>query len=87
MFGLMGAAIATFFSYLGCAVYLVIISEKRIKITYEPLKIILIILITGVFYLVSKLLNIFFLDLFLFITAFFLVYRLTGFKLKLFGNQ
>ncbi len=87
LYGLMGAAIATFFSYLGCAVYLVIISEKRIKITYEPLKIILIVLITGVFYLVSKLLNIFFLDIFLFITAFFLVFRLTGLKLKLFGNQ
>lgn len=86
MYGIMGAAAATFFSYLGCSLYLVIISENKIKITYEPGKIILILISTGLFYVVSKLLNILSVDIILFIIAFILVYRLTGFKLKIFDR-
>ncbi len=86
LYGIMGAAIATFFSFLGNALYLVIISEPKIKITYEPLKIILILISTGLFYMVSKLLNIFPVDIILFIIALFLVYKITGFKLKITGK-
>lgn len=86
VYGIIGAAFATFFSYLGNAVYLVIISERKIKITYEPAKITLILISTGLFYLVSKLLNIFTVDIIIAVIAFSLVYRLTGFKLKTFGR-
>lgn len=86
VYGIMGAAIATLFSYLGNAVYLVIISERKIKITYEPAKIVLILLSTGLFYLVSKLLNLLTVDIIISVIAFSLVYRLTGFKLKPFGK-
>jgi O-antigen/teichoic acid export membrane protein len=82
LYGIMGAAAATLLSYLGSASYLVIISERKIKITYEPGKIVLILLLIAAFYMVSKLLNIFLVDIILFLTAFFIVYRLTGFKLK-----
>ncbi len=87
IYGIMGAAAAILLSYLGSAGYLVIISERKLKITYEPVKIMLISASIAVFYVVSKLLNIFLVDLFLFLTAFFIVYRLTGFKLKPSGNQ
>jgi O-antigen/teichoic acid export membrane protein len=86
IYGIMGAAAATFFSYFGCAGYLVILSERKIKITYEPLKIVLILFSIGIFYVVSKLLDIFLMDVILSIIAFFLVYRITGFKLKLTGK-
>ncbi|HSD63979.1 MAG TPA: oligosaccharide flippase family protein, partial [Ignavibacteriaceae bacterium] len=86
VYGIIGAAAATFFSYLGCAGYLVILSGHKIKITYEPLKIVAILFSIGLFYLVSKLLNIFLVDIILFIIAFFLVYRFTGFKLNLTGR-
>ena len=86
LYGIMGAAIATFFSYFGNAVYLVIISERKIKITYEPVKITVILISTGLFYLVSKLLNILPVDIIITAAAFFLLYRLTGFKLKPYGN-
>jgi O-antigen/teichoic acid export membrane protein len=85
-YGIMGAAAATLFSYLGCAAYLVILSENKIKITYEPLKIVLILCFIGLFYLVSKLLNNFPADIIIFIAAFILLYRFTGFKLKLTGK-
>ncbi len=78
----MGAAAATLLSYFGSAGYLVIISERNIKITYEPVKIMLVLAVIAVFYVVSKLLNVFLADIILFITAFLIVYRLTGFKLK-----
>ena len=82
LYGIMGAAAATLLSYLGSASYLVIISERKIKITYEPIKIVLILACIAVFYMVSKLLNVFLVDIILFITAFFIVYRLNGFKIK-----
>ncbi len=83
IYGIMGAAAATLFSYFGAAVYLIIISEKRIKINYEPLKLVMIIFTTGLFYLISELLNVFLIDVILFIAAFFIMYRLTGFRLKM----
>ncbi len=86
VYGIMGAAAATFFSYLGNAAYLVIISEHKIKITYETWKIVAILLCIGLFYLVSKLLDLFAVDVILFVIAFFLVYRLIGFKLKFTGR-
>ncbi len=82
IYGIMGAAGATLLSYFCSAGYLVIISERKIKITYEPMKIMLISASIAVFYLVSKLLNVFLVDIILFIMAFVIVYRLTGFKLK-----
>ena len=82
VYGIMGAAAATLLSYFGSAGYLVIISERNIKITYEPVKIMLVLAVIAVFYVVSKLLNVFLADIILFITAFLIVYRLTGFKLK-----
>ncbi len=81
-YGIMGAAAATLVSYLGAAGYLVIISERKIKITYEPRKIVLILVSIALFYVVSKLMNVFLIDVILFMAAFFIVYRLTGFKLK-----
>jgi O-antigen/teichoic acid export membrane protein len=86
VYGIMGAAAATFFSYFSSALYLVIISEQKIKITYEPVKIIMILAVTGLFYLVSKLLNIFAVDIIILLISLFLVYNLTGFKLKTTGN-
>jgi O-antigen/teichoic acid export membrane protein len=86
LYGIMGAAAATFFSYLGNAAYLVIISERKIKITYEMWKIVSILFSISLFYLVSKLLDLFAVDVILFIIAFFLVYRLIGFKLKFTGR-
>lgn len=86
LYGIMGAATATLISYLGSAFYLVIISERKIKITYEPFKIVLILALIAIFYVVSKLLNIFLVDIILFLLAFLMVYRLTGFKLKPSGN-
>ena len=86
VYGIMGAAAATLLSYIGCAGYLVIISEKKIKITYEPLKIVSILIAIGLFYVVSKLLNIFIVDILIFLISLVLVYSLTGFKLKIFGK-
>lgn len=86
VYGIMGAAAATFFSYFGNASYLVIVSEQKIKITYEPLKIIIILAVIGLFYLVSKLLNIFAVDIVILVISCFLVYRLTGFKYKIPGK-
>ncbi len=82
VYGIMGAAFATFFSYFACACYLLIISERKIKINIEPVKIIILLFSTGLFYLISKLLNILFVDIILTIISFFLVFRLTGFKLN-----
>ena len=82
IYGIMGAAAATLLSYLTSAGYLVIISESKIKVTYEPIKIVLISISMAIFYMVSKLLNVFLIDIILFMIAFFIVYRLTGFKLK-----
>jgi O-antigen/teichoic acid export membrane protein len=87
LYGIMGAAVATLFSYLGAAAYLLLISEKKIKIAYEPSKIVLILVSTSFFYLISKLLHIFFVDIILFIIAFLLLYSLTGFKLRPAGNK
>jgi O-antigen/teichoic acid export membrane protein len=86
VYGIMGAAVATLLSYFGSAGYLVIISERKIKITYEPGKIVLILTAIVIFYVVSKLLNVFVVDVLLLVTAFLIVYRLTGFKLKPTGN-
>ncbi len=84
LYGIMGAAAAALLSYSGSAAYLVIISEKKIKITYEPVKIVLILISIAAFYVVSKLLNTFLADIIMFVTSLFIVYRLTGFKLKTF---
>ncbi|HSD62903.1 MAG TPA: oligosaccharide flippase family protein [Ignavibacteriaceae bacterium] len=84
IYGIMGAAYATLFSYFGAAVYLLLISGKKIKIVYEPLKLLLSLFITFLIYTVSKMINIFSADIVLFIIALFMIYRLTGLKLRLF---
>lgn len=86
VYGIMGAAFATFFSYFGCACYLLIISERKIKIKIEPMKIFLILFSIGLFYSISKLLNILLVDIILTIISFFMVFRLAGFKLNSFSK-
>lgn len=82
IYGIMGAAFATLFSYFGGAVYLLLISGKKIKIIYEPLKLISILLITFLFYWISNLLDLLSVDVILFILALLIMYKLTGLKLR-----
>lgn len=89
IYGIMGAAFATLFSYFGGAVYLLFISGKKIKIVYEPLKLLWLFLITFLFYWISNLLDLLSVDVILFILALLIIYKLAGLKLRpsgLFSN-
>jgi O-antigen/teichoic acid export membrane protein len=58
-YGIMGAALATTISYLCSAIYLLIISYDKVKVTYRYKEIFLLILLTVVVLTVSNKVNIF----------------------------
>ncbi len=86
-YGIIGAAYATFFSYFGSALYLIFLSGKKLRIEYEPVKIIMIVIISGIVFLISKYFNFFPVDIALFIIAFFFLYKLSDLKIGIFAKN
>lgn len=74
--GIMGAAIATAISFFINALYLFIISSLFVKISYQPLKFLTIIIQTILFYYIGRTFDIFWFDLLL-ITSLGLIIKAT----------
>ncbi|NWF49603.1 MAG: oligosaccharide flippase family protein [Ignavibacteriaceae bacterium] len=79
-FGIIGAACSTLISFLFGFIYLFIISFNKVKINFEVYKVIIIIVITGLFYLISKSFNIFLVDLFIISSAILFMFKFSQLK-------
>jgi O-antigen/teichoic acid export membrane protein len=86
LYGIVGAAVATFISYLGSTVYMLILSSKKMKIYYEPVKLTVLFLFAGIIYFISKWFNIIYVDIVLFLTVIIFIKKTIKVNFKILGE-